>query len=251
MSASVFLVEPELVSDVSTKSILTLPNSVAHHMQVIRIEPGEVCELVDGHGKRIGGRLNSDGQFVVTSVQVESPPKLLIDVAQALIKGDRLENSLDMMTQVGVTGLIPWMADHSVVKWQGDKSAKQLVKWKNVTSAATEQSRRSWVPTIHDPVTSDELAKKLSDYDHVIVLEEASGTRISGINSGSVLLIVGPEGGVSARERELFVIAVPLTLGTGVFRSESAGVVGASYLFTKSGEWDGPSGGHMQGLTNA
>ncbi len=251
MSASVFLVEPELVSDVGINSLLVLPKSVAHHTQVMRIEPDELCELVDGEGKRISGAVAPDGQFVVASVHKDSWPALRIDVAQALIKGDRLENSLDMLTQVGVTGLIPWIADHSVVKWHGEKSAKQLVKWKNVTRAATEQSRRSWTPIIHDPATSSELAKKLSNYDHVVVLEEAGGAQISGIISGSVLLIVGPEGGVSARERELFASAVPLTLGTSVFRSETAGVVGVSYLFTKSGEWESQSEDTMKGLSNA
>ena len=251
MSASVFLVDPEFVSDAALESILELPKAVSHHMSVMRIEPNEVCELVDGQGKRITGNLNIAGQFVVRNIAVEALPGLRIDVAQALIKGDRLENSLDMLTQVGVMGMIPWIADHSVVKWQGDKVAKQFTKWTNITRAATEQSRRSWTPEIRDPVTSAELANRLSTYDHVIVLVEASGDRYSGVTSGSVLLIVGPEGGISARERELFGEAESLTVGAGVFRSETAGVVGASYLFTKSGEWDSESGDTMQGLSNA
>ena len=217
----------------------------------MRIESDELCELVDGHGKRVSGTANPDGFFVVKSEQLEPLPALRIDVAQALIKGDRLENSLDMLTQVGVTGLIPWIADHSVVKWSSEKSAKQLVKWKNVTTAATEQSRRSWAPVIHEPISSNALAKKLSDYDYVVVLEESGKSYAPEISSGSVLLIVGPEGGVSAHERELFASAVSLRLGTNVFRSETAGVVGVSYLFSKSGEWDGESGGTMQGLSNA
>ena len=251
MSASVFLVDPEFVSDAALESILELPKAVSHHMSVMRIEPNEVCELVDGQGKRITGNLNTAGEFVVRHIAVEGLPSLRIDVAQALIKGDRLENSLDMLTQVGVTGLIPWMADHSVVKWQGDKLAKQFTKWTNITRAATEQSRRSWTPEIHDPMTSSELANRFSTYDHVIVLVEASGDRYSGVASGSVLLIVGPEGGLSARERESFGEAQSLTLGASVFRSETAGVVGAAYLFTKSGEWDSQSGDAMQGLSNA
>lgn len=250
MSASVFLVEPELLSDSSVGSFISLPKPVAHHIRVMRIESNELCELVDGLGKRVSGTVNPDGSFEVTSVQVEPLPALRIDVAQALIKGDRLENSLDMLTQVGVTGLIPWVADHSVVKWNSEKSAKQLVKWKNVTTAATEQSRRSWTPVIHEPITSNALAKKLSDYDHVVVLEESGKSHSPGIYSGSVLLIVGPEGGVSAHERELFASAVSLRLGTNVFRSETAGVIGVSYLFSKSGEWDSESGGTVQGLSN-
>ena len=250
MSASVFLVEPELLIDSGAGSLLDLPNSIAHHMRVMRIEHNELCELVDGRGKRVSGTVNAKGQFAVVNAGVESLPALRIDVAQALIKGDRLENSLDMLTQVGVTGLIPWIADHSVVKWNAEKSAKQLVKWKNVTNAATEQSRRSWTPVIHEPITSNALAQQLSNYDHLVVLEESGDTQSPEIISGSVLLIVGPEGGVSPHEREIFASAKSLRLGKNVFRSETAGVVGVSYLFSKSGEWDSESGGPVQGLTN-
>ena len=251
MSAPVFLVEPELVSESGIGSFIALPKPVAHHIHVMRIQSNELCELVDGHGKRVSGTVTPEGLFEVKSVRVDPLPSLRIDVAQALIKGDRLENSLDMLTQVGVTGLIPWIADHSVVRWNSEKSARQLVKWKNVTTAATEQSRRSWTPVIHEPIASNALAKKLSDYDHVVVLEESGKTHAPEINSGSVLLIVGPEGGVSAHEQELFASAVSLRLGTSVFRSETAGVVGVSYLFAKSGEWDSESGGTVRGLNNA
>jgi 16S rRNA (uracil1498-N3)-methyltransferase len=251
VSASVFLVEPELLNGVGVGSLISMPASVAHHIRVMRIETDESIELVDGHGKRLSGTVNPEGHCVVASVQVDPQPALRIDVAQALIKGDRLENSLDMLTQVGVTGLIPWIADHSVVRWNKEKSAKQLVKWKNVTNAATEQSRRSWTPVIHEPMTSNALAQRLPTYDYVVVLEESGTTHSLKIDSGSVLLIVGPEGGVSAHERELFASAVSVRLGTNVFRSETAGVVGVSYLFSKSGEWDSESGERMQGLSNA
>lgn len=251
MSAPVFLVEPELLSDSGVGSLLTLPKSVDHHIRVMRIESNELIELVDGCGKRMSGTVNLEGLFEVGSVMLDPLPALRIDVAQALIKGDRLENSLDMLTQVGVTGLIPWIADHSVVKWNKEKSEKQLLKWGNVTRAATEQSRRSWMPVIHEPMTSQALAQRFSDYDHVVVLSESGTPYSPKIYSGSLLLIVGPEGGVSPHEHELFANAVSLRLGINVFRSETAGVVGVAYLFSTSGEWDSESGGSVQGLTNA
>ena len=251
MSASVFLVEPELMSDSGVGSLLNLPTSVEHHIRVMRIESNELIELVDGCGKRMSGTVNPEGLFEVGSVMLDPLPALRIDVAQALIKGDRLENSLDMLTQVGVTGLIPWIADHSVVKWNKEKSEKQLVKWGNVTRAATEQSRRSWTPVIHEPMTSQALAQRFSDYDHVVVLSESGTPYSPKIYSGSLLLIVGPEGGVSPHEHELFANAVSLRLGINVFRSETAGVVGVAHLFYTSGEWDSESGGSVQGLTNA
>ena len=251
MSPSVFFVEPELLREVSVSTAVTLPQQVAHHVHVMRITPGEVCELVDGHGKRITGAINAEGAFIVARVAKDPAPKLRIDVAQALIKGDRLETAIDMMTQVGVSGFIPWIADHCVVKWVGDKTQKQLIKWNNVVAAASEQSRRSWLPTVQSPMTSGELAQKMQSYDHVVVLEESHGANTTDIESGSVLLLVGPEGGCSARERELFEQGISLTLGTSVFRSETAGVVGVSYLMTKSGEWDSQSGGTVQGFTNA
>lgn len=241
MSASTFLVTPSELAEVQVGSRLHLPQSIAHHMKVARIGIGERVHLVDGQGKRVVATLASSDSVDIESVNVESSPKLNITVAQALIKGDRLERALEMMTEVGADAFIPWAADHSVVKWTPEKASRNQAKWLNVVQAASEQSRRAFVPRIESLVNSKELFAQFSHFDQVIVLEETQGIGLTAEVSGSVLIVVGPEGGLSSGERELFATAhncVSVTLGANVFRSATAGVVALSHLYTRSGEWN-------------
>lgn len=244
MSAATFLIPPELLNGAQVGSQVRLPDSVAHHLAVTRISPTEEFDLVDGRGTRVTGILAGSGTVGVRSVTVESPSQLQVTVAQALIKGDRLERALEMMTEVGAAAFIPWAADHSVVKWTSEKAHRNREKWLTTIRAATEQSRRSYVPQVDPLMNSADLFTRFSEFDHVIVLEEYGGQNPSErerINRGSVLVIVGPEGGLSSSERSLFssgTNSVSLTLGTGVLRSATAGVVAISHLFTRSGEWD-------------
>lgn len=241
MSAPTFLVSPELLSGVQVGSQVHLPETVAHHMKVARIAVGEEVHLVDGQGTRVSGSCAHNDCFDIAAVTHESLPRLRITVAQALIKGDRLERAVEMMTEVGATAFIPWSADHSVVKWAPDKAGRNRLKWVNLVHAASEQSRRSFVPYVEPPVNSKELFARFSDFDQVILLEETQGAVLAQSPSGSVLIVVGPEGGLSRGERELFKTAdncVQLTVGNSVLRSATAGVVVMSHLFTRSGEWD-------------
>jgi 16S rRNA (uracil1498-N3)-methyltransferase len=236
VSASTFLVDPVTLSNVQGGADIELDAQVTHHMKVTRMGNSEIIDLVDGLGTRARGNLMSPGHFRVDSVTSETRPQPNITVAQALIKGDRLERAIEMMTEVGATAFIPWEAEHSIVKWSGDKAKKNVDKWVNVVRAATEQSRRSWTPNIFAPVDSKALASQFADFDQVIFMEESDGVAFAQVSEGSVLLVVGPEGGMSPREREFFEQSAPessfsLTIGTGVLRSATAGVVGLAHLF--------------------
>jgi 16S rRNA (uracil1498-N3)-methyltransferase len=236
VSASTFLVDPVTLSSVQGGAEIELNAQVAHHMKVTRMGSTEIIHLVDGLGTRARGHLMSPGHFRVDLVTSEPRPQPNITVAQALIKGDRLERAIEMMTEVGATAFIPWEAEHSIVKWSGDKAKKNVDKWVNVVRAATEQSRRSWTPNIFAPADSKALASQFADFDQVIFMEESNGAEFARISAKSVLLVVGPEGGISQRERALFEQLAPegsfsLTIGTGVLRSATAGVVGLTHLF--------------------
>lgn len=250
MSASTFLVTPVELAEVQVGSQRYLPESIAHHLKVARIGIGEKVHLVDGHGKRVVAVLVSSDTIEIESVSVESSSKLKLTVAQALIKGDRLDRALEMMTEVGADAFIPWAADHSVVKWTPEKASRNQIKWLNLVQAASEQSRRAFVPRIESKVNSKELFAQFPHFDLVIVLEETQGIGLTTEVSGSVLIVVGPEGGLSSGERELFATApncVSVTLGANVLRSATAGVVALSYLYTRSGEWNSLSSPTVEG----
>ena len=253
MSTPTFLADPALFSGAAIGSTIALDASTAHHIRVTRIKESETIHVVDGRGTRYSGQVSPDGIFQVLGIVQEPAPRLQITVAQALIKGDRLERAVEMMTEVGAMSFVPWQADHSVVSWNKEKSERNHQKWTNVVRAATEQSRRSFVPSVEPLVVGARLASISDHFDQVVLLEERDPVgRAKGatLTSGTMLMVIGPEGGISDAERDAFRNATnvhSLTLGNTVLRSATAGVVGLTYLFTTAGEWNGHPPGVVKG----
>ncbi len=242
MSKPTFLVQPAVCHRAIIGSTITLDPATAHHVRVARVKAFEAIDVVDGQGNRYTGQVMGNDMFHVLELVQDSPPRVDVTVAQALIKGDRLERAIEMMTEVGAMSFIPWQAEHSVVKWSKEKVKRNTHKWVNVVHAATEQSRRSFMPSIKPLVIGTKLAALGGNFDHVVLMEESGGTpEISDI-AGKVLMVIGPEGGLSDPERRAFASTSntrSLTLGNSVLRSSTAGVVGLTYLFARSGEWHG------------
>jgi len=253
VSTPTFLAEPALFEGVTPGSTITLGSATTHHIRVTRIKESESIDVVDGHGTRYSGQVSPGGEFHIQKIVHESAPRLHITVAQALIKGDRLERAVEMMTEVGAMSFIPWQAEHSVVSWSKEKAERNSQKWTNVVRAATEQSRRSFVPSIQPLAVGTQLASQCANFDHVVLLDEVkqvAGAPHIALTSGKILVVVGPEGGISDSERRAFETqnnVHSLTLSESVLRSATAGIVGLTYLFTSSGEWNGRSPEVMQG----
>ena len=250
MSPATFLVSAESLADTQVGSVVILDNAVSHHIKVTRIQPDELVDLVDGQGTRVTGVIRRPGEFLIQKITHENSAKLQVTVVQALIKGDRLERAIEMMTEVGVFGFIPWEADHSVVRWTTEKAERNRQKWENLVRASVEQSRRSYLPVIHSVMNSKNLMTILPDYDHVILMDESASQYQLDSLAGRILLIIGPEGGFSESERLSFASAnnaQHLTIGTSVFRGATAGVVGMTYLLTRFGEWGSAHSGSVEG----
>lgn len=240
MSAPTFLCDPTELGAATVGCVITVNEQVAHHISVMRISETEPIDLVDGQGTRVSGFVTDKDQFTVESIAIEELPPVRLTVAQALIKGDRLDRAIEMLTEVGVAGIIPWEAQHSVIRWRAEKKHKGRAKWQQIVNSAVEQSRRSHAPVVSPAIDSAQLTQLAQSFDHVLLLEEIGGLPPAGTITGSVLVVVGPEGGVSESER----IALgslsqcqSVTLGSNVLRSATAGVVAVSYLNTITGQW--------------
>ena len=165
-------------------------------------------------------------------------------MVQALAKGGHGELAIDLMTQVGVDHVIPWSAQRSIVQLKGDRVDKALIKWQQSARAAAKQSRRSRLPEISDVHSTGELITLLADFDAVFVLHEAGTTPLASAElpaSGSICLIVGPEGGISPEELTAFSSqgAHPVVLGPDVLRASLAGTVAISVLASRL-RWAAP-----------
>lgn len=210
-----------------------------HAAVVKRITAGEEILLADGAGRGLIAEVTAadkQGLDVVVSEHLPgSTPGRRITVAQALAKGDRGELAVEMMTEVGVAEILAWQASRSIVKWTGDRGAKSLRKWASTAREATKQSRRLRVPTVDGPLSTKQLAARVSAADLALVLHEDASeslTRQPLPATGEILLVVGPEGGISAEELEVLTAAGAraVSISDGVLRTSTAGVVAAGYL---------------------
>ncbi|UTE76391.1 16S rRNA (uracil(1498)-N(3))-methyltransferase [Rossellomorea sp. KS-H15a] len=170
-------------------------------------------------------------------VQWETSTKELpikVTIASGLPKGDKLELIFQKGTELGATQFIPFNADRSIVKWDEKKAKKKTERWEKIVKEAAEQSHRLLVPDVSAPVSMKQLIQIGSQFDYKLVAyeEEArAGEKgnlskmLSSIGNGqSVLVVFGPEGGLSEKEIELLKSGGFLTCGLGprILRTETA-----------------------------
>jgi 16S rRNA (uracil1498-N3)-methyltransferase len=169
-------------------------------------------------------------------------PRLV--VVQGIAKGDRGELAVQAMTEIGVDEIVPWAASRSVAQWRGDRGLKARDKWVATAREAAKQARRSWLPTVagHPDSTTREVAARLGGAAATFVLHEEATDRLTTASlpaSGEIMLVVGPEGGISDAERDAFTAAGATTvrLGSEVLRTSTAGVAALSVLSARLGRW--------------
>lgn len=247
MSAPVFL-DPDLPA-VSAGEVVILTGDEAHHaVAVQRLRAGEDVVLVDGRGARVSGVVDSTSPREMRVRVVEhvrepsSAPR--ITVVQAIPKGDRAERAVELLTEVGVDVIIPWQAQNCVARWSGERGERAHAKWITTAREAAKQSRRAWLPMVEALATTDQLcdqvrAARERGADVWLLHEVAELSEPVSPNSDEVWLIVGPEGGVSAPEVAELVSAgaIPVRLGSTVFRTSTAGAVAVAVVSTLTGRW--------------
>ena len=164
-------------------------------------------------------------------------------MAQALVKGDRGELAVETATEAGADELIPWRAARSVVRWEaGPRGDKALARWRSTVREAAKQSRRPWTPDVAEPVTTAQLAHRVAGADLALVLHESATGSLSSLSppvEGTVLLVVGPEGGVDDHELDTLTAAGarPVRMGPEVLRASTAACVALGALGVLAGRW--------------
>ena len=219
-----------------------------HAAIVRRLGVGEPLQLADGAGLVLAGVVETvDGpslQVRVQQVRREAEPAPAFTLVQALAKGDRDDQAIEAATELGVDVIVPWQADRSIVQWRGARGDRALDKWRGVVRAAAKQSRRATIPVVEAPVDSKGLARRTSMGRLTLVLHEEASTPISAVDlpvDGEVLVVVGPEGGISPTELDALTAAggISVRLGNTVLRSSSAGPAALAVLLART-RWNAP-----------
>ena len=193
-----------------------------------------------------------------SALEVEDLPAVRLVLVQALAKGDRDELAAETATELGIDAVIPWQSERSIVRWKGERAAKAHAKWQSVVTAAAKQARRAWIPEVRDAVDTAGLQRTVSAADLAIILHEDAVRPLRQVLENwrdfnphlepghdaadrvrEVLLIVGPEGGISPREVTKLCDAGAVTalLGHHVLRSSTAGPAATVLASDILGRW--------------
>lgn len=248
MGASLFHVSTDRLITTSAGEYVVVDGDEGYHAATVqRTRVGESVLLADGegrlaHGTVVGVRGKDEIVVEVVAITVAPPPQPRVLVVQALPKGDRGELAVEMLTEVGVDVIIPWSATRCVAQWKGDKVDKGVEKWRTAAREAAKQSRRARTPQITSLATTKDVVRLISETQHAWVLHEDGDVRLSGISvpiQGDLLLVVGPEGGVSDEELEQFSAAgaAVVRLGPTVLRTSTAGTVAAGIVMSRTTRW--------------
>ena len=216
-----------------------------HAASVRRMRVGELIALTNGKGLRVRGSVESveakSLSVSVTEVIEEPRPELQIVLIQALAKGDRDELAIQAATELGAMTVIPWQAERSISRWDESKSIKGQARWQTICDEAAKQSLRVWFPKVGIPATTKQIVANIQEFDQVLVLDPSSAHGISSLGklSGTVAIVVGPEGGIDPQELAMFEAAgaTRVRLGTSILRTSTAGVVAISALQAAAGHF--------------
>ncbi len=220
-----------------------------HAANVRRIRAGEELDLGDGAGAMAHCVIEEVGKGRLSArllnrwtVEPGTPP---VTVVQALPKSDRSELAVELATEAGADAFVAWQAARCVARWDGGRADKGLRRWRAVARAAARQSRRPHIPSVTGVATTTDLVKCISEDANAVVvaLHESATEKLADVpvaQADSLVLIVGPEGGIT--DDEITALseagAKPVRLGPNVLRTSTAAAVALGALGVLTPRWD-------------
>ena len=240
MTAALFLCE-DLDGDVV---VLSGPEG-RHAATVRRVQVGEAVDLADGRGTRalctVVALAHDTVELRVRERVVEPLPSPWLALAQGIAKGDRGELAVELATEVGVDEVLPWAAARCIVKWEGARGERALARWRSTAREAGKQSRRARHPVVGEPVELEGLVARAAAAA-TLVLHEQADVPLATVplpSDGQVLLVVGPEGGITDRELRALTAAgaTAVRLGSSVLRTSTAGAAAAAVVSARTSRW--------------
>jgi 16S rRNA (uracil1498-N3)-methyltransferase len=219
-----------------------------HAANVRRIRSGEELDLGDGEGSVADCVAEDVGKGRLTARVLDrrtvSVARPVVTVVQALPKSDRSELAVELATEAGADAFVAWQASRCVARWESSaKADKGLRRWGAVARSAARQSRRPYIPSINGVVSTAELAHRVRDGGAMaLVLHESAIAKLTELpvaQADSLLLIIGPEGGITDAEIAAMsdAGATAVRLGPTVLRTSTAAAVALGALGALTSRW--------------
>jgi 16S rRNA (uracil1498-N3)-methyltransferase len=205
------------------------PDAAQHVSRALRLKSGDAIVVFDGLGgeyEALLTRVDRDRVDVKIGAfrDVERESQLRIGLVQGLPEADKMDWVIQKAVELGVAWIQPIICDRSVVRLSAERAAKRELHWRRVAIAACEQSGRNLVPEIRSTLTFINWLAQPADILRWRLDPRAAPLAASTAPEGPVELLIGPEGGLSERERSLADDrgCKPLSLGPRVLRTETA-----------------------------
>ena len=224
----------------STGAIYEFNGEDAHHaVRVLRMTAGEIFMLSDGEGAwsevKVFAVKKKSLEVQVLSSGFQEPLRTSITVVQAIPKGDRAKEAIELLTEAGVDTIIPWTSSRSI--------GKGTDKFAITAREASKQSRRLRIPRVVDAASTDQICALIKQSSCTVVFHESAPSALSELKLplgiSDVVIIIGPEGGITDEELARFSDAGAMLsrMGRPVLRSAHAGIAAVSALCAKLQVW--------------
>lgn len=226
--------------------LVSLPEAVAHHIQVLRLAQGELVTLFNGEGGDYSATLSEIGKrHVSVEIKTHQPREVElpfgVTLAQALPEASKMDWIIEKAIELGVSGLQPLAAQRCVVRLSAERAEKKMAHWQGIIESASEQSGRNRLAQLAPLQDYKQWITQQDMHRRIILTPRAEQSLADWARHQSpqaVTLVIGPEGGLSDAEESLAIQhgALPLAMGPRILRTETAGLSAVAIL---SGLWGG------------
>ena len=204
-----------------------------HAIKVLRIEVGEIFRVSDGNGGWANVQVEEVAkrslETTVLEVGRQEPLEIQFTVVQALPKSDRAKEAVELLTEAGADLIVPWLANRSISR------TEVISKFATTAREASKQSRRLFIPQLHETVKEKGVIELIKSADLALVFHESATVKLSEIitpqtKAKNVVIVIGPEGGITDEELAAFAAAGAHIAGLGrpILRSAHAGLAALS-----------------------
>ena len=238
-----------VASDAIVPPTVRITGPLLHHLrQSLRLQPGEILSVTDDRGTRYRAEIAEvTGHALVGRIvdTTSAPAKAgaSIILAQALLKGEKMDWVIQKATELGVDRIVPVLSAHSVVRPRADRIEHQRARWQRIALEAAQQSERWSLPLLDEPATVAELwSRSKTAASKILLAERSSGASLTNVPlpgpGGELWLLIGPEGGWEQEEaaQALQQGFVAVTLGSRILRAETAAIAAMSIVQSRLGE---------------
>jgi 16S rRNA (uracil1498-N3)-methyltransferase len=222
---------------------LRLPDAAARHAQVLRLQPGDALTLFDGRGGEWSAMVLRMGRSdvavqVLAHDAVERELPLQVTLALGMPANERMDTLVEKATELGVAAIQPLICERSVLRLSGERASKRCAHWQAIATSASEQCGRTRVPMIEPVRTFPQWLSALPARAHarwLLSLADAAPLAAQALQAQDVLVLSGPEGGLTPAEEQAARRTgfTGVGLGPRILRADTAPLVVLAHLGTR------------------